>query len=95
MSVKRMKASELWYKDRSEKEQMVEIRALCRRVCGTEEGAIFVTILLQDLGWNTEGETPKEIILRNFATYFLKERLGITKDPLAVISTVMSEEFKE
>jgi len=76
----------------SEKERLVELRRLARSVYGTEEGALVLTALLQDLHWNQESKYPSEDILKNFATFYLRERLGINLGHSATVALLNKEE---
>lgn len=59
------------------KEQVPELRRITRELYSTPNGAIVLSALLQDLHWTKETATSEQVALRNFAAYYLKERLGI------------------
>jgi uncharacterized membrane protein len=80
-------------KKKAEAEQLQEITRICRRVlCDTVDGAIVLSVLLDDLHWNAKTTLPEDVALRNFATFFLQKRLGIMNDTLAAVSAVINTE---
>jgi hypothetical protein len=95
MNLPRQTAATLYFKDMAEREQMAEIRRLFRKVFATPDGAIVLSAILQDLGWNKETTTTEAGALKNYASHLLQERLGITNDVLAVVTAVMNDEIKE
>lgn len=52
-----------------------EIQAMHRRVFGTDEGKIVLTMLLEGLYYFDVTATPEQVALKNFATSY-KDRLG-------------------
>jgi hypothetical protein len=95
MSIPKLAARLLPWKHQTEKEQMAEIQAMFRRVFYTKEGAIVLSAILQDLGWNTKTTSPEAGALKNFATHLLQSRLGVTNDTLATITAILNSEIKE
>lgn len=55
-----------------------QIRRLFRMVFDTRQGREVLAILLADLHYFEEATNPDAQALRNFATSFLRNRLGIT-----------------
>jgi len=93
--IPRLSARLLPWKHLTEREQMAELQAMFRRVFGTKEGAIVLSAILQDLGWNTKTTTPEAGALKNYASHLLQERLGVTNDTLATITAILNDEVKE
>jgi hypothetical protein len=90
-----MLSSLLPWKHLSEREQMAELQKTFRKVFCTRDGAIVLSAILQDLGWNKEVSSVPAEALKNYASHLLKERLGITHDTLATITAVINAETTE
>ena len=65
--------------------QSQEARALVRRVYSSPDGKKVLTALLLDLGLFEQSTDPEKVALRNFATFYLKERIGFKKAQDAVL----------
>lgn len=61
-----------------EREQAEACRQWMRRFMGTQEGEWFLALFLRDHYYFEEAKNPEEQALRNYATFFLRERLGVT-----------------
>lgn len=57
-------------------EQEQQARAMVRRVYSTPEGKKVLSGLLLDLGLFGQGTDAESVALRNFAVFYIKERLG-------------------
>ncbi len=69
-----------------------EARAMVRRVYSTPDGKRVLTALLLDLGYFGQAESPGDVALRNFAAFYLKERVGFTKatDAVSVVELMLT-----
>jgi len=63
-----------------------ELQRITRAVYSTPEGAIVLSALLQDLCWNDEAQTLEQHALKNFATFYLKDRLGLKMGHSATVA---------
>lgn len=63
----------------TQQEQEAEARAMVRRVFSTPEGKKVFTGLMFDLGLFREATDPDSVAKRNFATFYLRERIGLFK----------------
>ena len=61
-----------------EREQAEACRKWMQRFLGTQEGEWFLALFLRDHHYFEEARNPEEQALRNYATFFLRERLGVT-----------------
>jgi hypothetical protein len=62
---------------------------------GSLEGAIAVSVILDDLGWAKPSKSPEDTALKNYAQIFL-ERLDLNTDSLAtVIAMINNPVIKE
>ncbi len=72
-------------------ERVEEIKRLTVKVFSTPEGALVLSSILESLYWNREAETPDQVALRNYATYFVREHLGVRlghKVNVAMLNTI-------
>lgn len=76
-----------------EGERAAAIRHLFQEVAGTPQGLQAFTILLMDLYYFREAADEEAVALKNYATRFLRERLGVT-DPLLQTSLILSSSRK-
>lgn len=67
------------YETSSPEEQIKVLRETFKRVFKTEDGRIVFNALLNDLFYFTEAKTEAEKALCEYAKFFLRERLGVTK----------------
>lgn len=72
-------------------ERVKEMRLITRRVYGTEEGALVLTALLHALYFTREATTPQEVALKNFATFYLEDALGISLGHSATVALLNKE----
>lgn len=72
-------------------EQEREARALVRRVFSTPDGIKVLTALLLDLGFFSQATDPESVARRNFAVFYLRERLGFTQaqDAASVVELML------
>lgn len=91
MKIPTMLTRDLWFKKQPAAEQDTEVRAILRRVfCDTPDGAIALSVLLEDLYWNRKTNSADEAALRNYATILLRDRLGLTTDTLATTVAIIN-----
>jgi len=74
-----------YLKDIREKDRDSAIRSLFGRVFGTPDGALVLSILLDDLYWSRGTENEEQSALRNYALVLMKDRIGIQRDNLATV----------
>ncbi|UTC77574.1 hypothetical protein E4O04_05985 [Treponema sp. OMZ 799] len=67
------------YETSSPEDQIKALRETFKRVFKTEDGRIVFNALLNDLFYFTEAKTEAEKALCEYAKFFLRERLGVTK----------------
>jgi hypothetical protein len=72
------------------KDQAKELRAICRRVLGTDEGKIVLNMLLTDLRLYEPSRDEAEQALNNYAKFFIRERLGVV-NTVSLTDAVMAE----
>lgn len=73
-------------------EQEAEARAMVRRVFSTPEGKkVFVGLML-DLGLFSQATDAESVAKRNFAQFYLRERIGLCKaqDAASVIELMIA-----
>ena len=92
--MKAMTKEGVYFKDFSAEDKEAEIQKIGRSLFSTENGAIFLTVLLDDLGYNRSANTEREVALRNYAATFLKTRLGLTNDSIAVTTALLNIKLK-
>lgn len=63
-------------------------RKMFHRVFGTPEGSVALAQLLDDWHYGQEVSAPGDVALRNYAEFFLHERLGIT-DRIAITAALV------
>lgn len=90
-----MTKDELWFKDESDEDKVKAIQEIGREVFSTEKGAIFLSVILDDLRYNTAAVTEREVGLKNYASVLLRDRLGLTGDSLAVTTALLNIRHKE
>lgn len=61
----------------------------------TPNGAIFLSVLLDDLYLTRPADNEGKMALKNYGTFLLKERLGLTHDSLAVTTALLNIGQKE
>jgi hypothetical protein len=61
------------------------VKGLFSRVFGTPDGALALAVILDDLYWNKQTETPGQMELRNYATVLVNDRIGLVKGNLATL----------
>lgn len=69
-----------------------DLRTSFRRLFNTQDGKkVLYTMLVTDLGLFREAKNEEEMVLRNYASFFVKDRLGLIKasDALAVIGEIL------
>ena len=93
--MKNMTKLDVWFKDQPPSEQEEKVREIGRRLFSSPDGAIFLAVLLDDLHYTTPAITERETALKNYATVFLRDRLGLTKDSLAVTTALLNIGQKE
>lgn len=59
-------------------EQEEACRRWLRQFLSTQEGEWFLALFLRDHYYFEEAKTQEEQALRNYATFFIRERLGVT-----------------
>jgi hypothetical protein len=62
---------------------------LFRELFTTPRGAQVLMLLLADLRFFGEARNPDEVALKNYATTFIRERLGVT-DPQLLTSAILT-----
>lgn len=62
---------------KSEKKQAENMRKMFREVFGSAKGKTCLNILLTDLHYFLPCANEKEVALRNYASFFVAERLGL------------------
>lgn len=67
------------YETSRPEEQIKALKETFKRVFKTDDGRIVLNALLNDLFYFTEAKTEAEKALCEYAKFFLRERLGITK----------------
>ena len=65
------------------------IRRLFRQVFETRQGREVLAVILADLHVFSEASNPDAQALRNYATRFLRQRLGVT-DPQAITNAILN-----
>ena len=90
-----MTTDDVYFSSWSDDEKEKEIQRIGRELFSTQDGAIFLSIMLDDLAYNREAEDAEEEARRNYATFFLRERLGLTKDSLAVTTVLLKIHEKD
>jgi hypothetical protein len=90
-----MQEKDVWFKDFPVKEKIKIVQKIGREIFSTPNGAIFLSVLLDDLYFTRPATTEREVALKNYATYLLKERLGLTNDTLAVTTSLLSIPLNE
>lgn len=76
----------------TQQEQEADARAMVRRVFSTPEGKkVFVGLML-DLGLYSQATDQESVVKRNFAQFYLKERIGLYKaqDAAQVIELMLA-----
>lgn len=76
----------------TQQEQEADARAMVRRVFSTPEGKkVFIGLML-DLGLFSQATDQESVVKRNFAQFYLKERIGLYKaqDAAQVIELVLA-----
>jgi hypothetical protein len=68
------------------------LQSMTRAVYSTPEGALVLTALLQDLYFNRQAETPEQAALKNFATHYLVNRLGVKLGHNATVALLNQSE---
>lgn len=68
-----------------------ELRWLYRQVFGTEAGKKVLYSILSDLGYHTTAEQPERVALRNYASFLIRERIGLNDAAgmVAIIDTLL------
>jgi hypothetical protein len=74
------------------KERAEALQRITREVYSTPNGALVLSALLQDLNWTRDDIDGDKVVLRNFATYYLKERLGINLGHSATLALLNQRE---
>jgi len=92
--MKTMTKDSVYFKDFTPEQKDEEIQKIGMVLFSTEAGAIFLTAILDDLGYNRSATTEREIALRNYATTFLRIRLGLTTDSIAVTTALLNIKHK-
>lgn len=59
-----------------------------RQFLKTDNGRVFFSLFLKDHFYFDQPKTPEEQALRNYATFFIRERLGIT-DQIELASAIL------
>jgi len=59
-----------------------------RRFLRTEDGRVFFTLFLKDHFYFDQPKTPEEQALRNYAAFFIRERLGLN-DQIEIASALL------
>lgn len=90
-----MTKRDVWFKDLPPAEQEEKIREIGRRLFSTQEGVIWLTAVLDDLHYGTHAVTEREVGLKNYATTLLRERIGTTRDSIAVTAALLNIGQKE
>jgi hypothetical protein len=93
--MKPMTKSDVWFKDMKPDDQAASIREIGRRLFSTQDGAIFLATILDDLRYNGTVSSEREAALKNYATILLRDRLGLTTDSLAVTTALLNIGQKE
>jgi len=93
--MKAMTRMEVWFKELPAREQEEKIREIGRRLFSTPEGAIFLTVMLDDMQYNMQAGSEREVALKNYATILLRDRIGLTRDSLAVTTALLNIGTKE
>lgn len=88
--MKALNAKTVYFRSYSAKDKIDEVQKIGRRLFRTEDGAIFLSVLLDDLFYTRPAKDEKEMALKNFGTFLLKERLGLTHDSLAVTAAILN-----
>lgn len=93
--MKRMTAGDVYFSSWTDDEKEKEIQKIGRALFSTPDGAIFLSIMLDDLAYNREAEDAEDEARRNYATFFLRERLGLTRDSMAVTTALLKINDKD
>lgn len=88
--MKPMTTATFWLKDKTPDELDEEIRKIGRKLFSTPEGAVWLTAVLDDLRYGTHAITERDVALKNYATTILRDRIGLTKDSLAVTTALLN-----
>ena len=90
-----MTHADVWFKELAPADQMAKIREIGREIFSTPKGAIFLAVLLDDLYYTREAKDERQVALKNFGTFLLRDRLGLTNDSLAVTTAILNIGLKE
>jgi len=90
-----MRAKDVWFKDLPPDEKIAAIQKIGREMFSTPNGAIFLSVLLDDLYLTRPADNEGKMALKNYGTFLLKERLGLTHDSLAVTTALLNIGQKE
>lgn len=90
-----MRAKDVWFKDLPADEKLAAIQKIGREMFSTPNGAIFLSVLLDDLYLTRPADNEGKMALKNYGTFLLKERLGLTHDSLAVTTALLNIGQKE
>lgn len=74
----------------TDKDRQQALRTIGRKLFSTPDGSIFLAMMLDDLHFTTATRHEADETLRSYAHFFLKERLGLTNDSLAVTSALLN-----
>jgi hypothetical protein len=83
-----------WLKDKHPDEQMAEIQRRFRIVFDGIDGTFVLAVLLDDLGFWRNADSPGTMELKNFGTFLLRDRLGM-RDLVDVTQALLTTEPKE
>jgi len=90
-----MTKANVWFKDFPPESQKEELQKIGRELFTTPAGAIFLGAMLDDLCYFRPALTEPEVARRNYATYLLRDVLGLTYDSLAVTTALLNIGQKE
>lgn len=90
-----MRAADVWFKDLPPDEKVAAIQKIGREIFSTPNGAIFLSVMLDDMYLTRPADTEGKMALKNYGTFLLKERLGLTHDSLAVTTALLNIGQKE
>ena len=76
-------------KGESDREYNENVKKTFQEVFMSEKGAAVLNILLNDMHVFEEVHSAEEVALRNYARFFLLERLGVA-DSIAVTDAILS-----
>lgn len=88
--MKKMTNADVWFKALPIDQQEEEIQKIGRTLFSSPDGAIFLSVILDDLGYTRIAESPDQEARKNYASYFLTKRLGLTTDSLAVTTALLN-----